>query len=61
MVLNGIEYPNQIIDAIKGDTLVVFAGAGVSFMPPTSLPGFRELAAEIAEHTGKELGQSDLC
>lgn len=28
MFLNGIDFPNQIIDAIKEDRLVVFAGAG---------------------------------
>lgn len=29
MYLNGIEYPNQILDAIKTNSLVVFAGASM--------------------------------
>jgi len=37
MFLNGIEYPNQILDAIKSNSLVVFAGAGASIGAPTMI------------------------
>ena len=38
MNINNIDFPNHIIDAIRNDKLVVFAGAGVSRGKPTSLP-----------------------
>ncbi len=55
MYLNNIDFPNQILDAIQNNKLVVFAGAGASVDKPTSLPNFPELAKEIAEDTGKTL------
>ena len=54
MYLNGIDFPNKIIDAIKEDQLVIFAGAGVSMGPPTSLPNFEKLVEMIAEDTGEK-------
>ncbi len=51
MFLNGINYPNQIIEAIRNNKLVVFAGAGVSMGRPTNLPNFEDLAIKIAEGT----------
>lgn len=53
MYLNNINFPNQILDAIQNDKLVVFAGAGASVDKPTSLPNFVKLAKEIAEGTGQ--------
>lgn len=61
MFFNGIDFPNQIVDAIKNDKLVVFAGAGASADKPTSLPDFNNLAKEIAEGTGEVLGKKDSC
>ena len=55
MYLNNIDFPNQILDAIQKNKLVVFAGAGASVDKPTSLPNFADLAKEIAEDTGKTL------
>lgn len=43
MNLQGIEIPNEIIDAINEERLVIFAGAGVSMGYPTNLPSFKEL------------------
>ncbi len=57
MYLNNIDFPNQILDAIQNNKLVIFAGAGVSVDKPTSLPNFADLAKEIAEDTGKTLNQ----
>ncbi len=59
--LNGIDFPNQIVDAIKCNNLVVFAGAGTSVDKPTSLPDFENLAKEIAEGTGEIIGEKDSC
>lgn len=54
MYLNNIDFPNEIIDAIKENRLVVFAGAGISMGKPTCLPSFVELAKEIACGTGEK-------
>lgn len=43
MNLHGIEIPNKIIDALRDDKLVIFAGAGVSVDMPTNLPKFNDL------------------
>lgn len=61
MILNGIEYPNQIIEAIKTNTLVVFAGAGVSMGSPTNLPNYKDLCAQIAEDTANEKDENETC
>ncbi len=55
MFLSGIDFPNQIVDAINNRELVVFAGAGASVDKPTSLPNFENLTKEIAEGTGEVL------
>ena len=55
MYLNNIDFPNQILDAVQDNKLVVFAGAGASVDKPTCLPNFANLAKEIAEDTGKTL------
>lgn len=46
-----IDFPEPIITALKNDTLVVFAGAGVSMGPPANLPSFKVLAETLAEDT----------
>ncbi len=56
MKLSGIDFPKGLLDALSNDSLVVFAGAGVSMGEPANLPNFRDLAKEIAKGTGKELG-----
>ena len=61
MFLNNIEFPNQILDAIREDKLVVFAGAGASAGKPTLLPNFVELAKEIAEGTGRDIKKNEPC
>ena len=49
MVLNDINFPNEIVDALHENRLVVFAGAGASMGAPTLLPSFETLANKIAE------------
>ena len=40
MHICGIDFPNQIIEAINNKKLVVFVGAGASMGKPTCLPDF---------------------
>jgi hypothetical protein len=50
--LGAIEFDDCILDALRDDRLVVFAGAGVSMGPPASLPSFWKLTCDIAQGTG---------
>ena len=50
--LGPLQIDNSILDAIRDDRLVIFAGAGVSMGPPADLPDFVELANAIAVGTG---------
>lgn len=61
MIINDINYPNQLLDALKDGSLVIFAGAGVSVDPPTSLPDFEKLAKELSEGTEYTLKKDDSC
>ena len=55
MRINGIDFPQQILNALRDSKLVVFAGAGVSTGVPAKLPLFEELAQAIAYGTGQSL------
>lgn len=46
-----LQIDNRILDAIRDDRLVIFAGAGVSMGPPANLPDFVKLANDIAVGT----------
>ena len=61
MFINDMEYPNQILDAIKENKLVVFAGAGVSMGPPTKLPDFEKLTDQLAEGTVFKRKEKESC
>lgn len=50
--LGTIDFNNCILDALRDDRLVIFAGAGVSMGPPSNLPSFWNLASDIAKGTG---------
>ena len=54
MRIADIEFPGEVIDALRDNTLVVFAGAGVSKGKPACLPDFKQLAWQIASGTGAE-------
>lgn len=54
MIIQNIEYPELLVEAIKNDKLVIFCGAGVSMSEPTNLPSFNELSDKIAELTNQE-------
>jgi len=48
-----LDLPDALVSAQEQGRLVIFAGAGVSMGPPANLPSFAQLAARIAEGTGK--------
>ena len=52
MRLGAVDFPPELIAAIRNRNLVVFAGAGASKRPPADLPLFDELASRIAEGSG---------
>lgn len=52
MVINTIDFPNEIIRALNEDSLVVFAGAGISMNEPTKLPDFNGLVENIGKLCG---------
>lgn len=52
MKIDGVDFPQPLLDALRDGRLVVFAGAGVSMGPPSDLPGFRRLAKQVAEGPG---------
>lgn len=53
--LGAIEFDDRILDAVRDNNLVIFAGAGVSMGPPSNLASFWRLAEQIAEGTGLEV------
>lgn len=55
--LGAIEFDDRILDALRDDRLIVFAGAGVSMGEPANLPSFSKLASDIAQGTGREPGK----
>ncbi|AZQ11832.1 SIR2 family protein [Shewanella khirikhana] len=50
--LGSIDFPHCILDALRDDNLVIFAGAGVSMGAPSNLSDFWTLASDIAQGTG---------
>ncbi|MGN8081555.1 DUF4020 domain-containing protein [Variovorax sp. 22077] len=55
--LGSIDFDERILDALRDNNLVIFAGAGVSMGPPSNLASFWRLAEQIAEGTGLEVEQ----
>jgi hypothetical protein len=47
-----IDFPNELLQAIRDGRFVVFAGAGVSMGDPANLPSFWSLAEQIAQGSG---------
>lgn len=46
-----LDIPNEILEAQENGSLVIFAGAGVSFDSPAKLPDFKDLAFQIGQGT----------
>jgi len=59
MKLEGVDFPETLIKALRDECLVVFAGAGVSMGEPAKLPSFNKLAELVAEGTGESQAQSE--
>ena len=57
MRMGGTDFPEPLLNVLDAGRLVIFAGAGVSMGPPANLPGFRELARQVAEGTGLSIGE----
>ena len=55
MKIAGVEFPNLLLNALRENRLVIFAGAGVSMGPPANLPSFRRLAEQVADGTGQSI------
>ena len=51
MKIAGIDFPRQLLSALRDNKLVVFAGAGVSMGEPANLLNFKKLAQKVAEGT----------
>ncbi len=51
MRCGSINFPAEIIKALKNNKLVIFAGAGVSMGSPSLLPNFEELVNYLASGT----------
>ena len=59
MKIKGIDFPEPLLNALRDEKLVVFAGAGVSIGPPAELPDFRKLAERVAEGTSQSIAGSE--
>ena len=53
MKLANVDFPKPLLDALRDNKLVVFAGAGVSMGKPACLPNFCSLTKVIAERANK--------
>lgn len=53
MRLGSIEFDDRIIDALRHEKLVIFAGAGVSMGAPSNLSSFWKLTCDIAQGSGQ--------
>lgn len=59
MKFGKVDFPKPLLEALRDNKLVVFAGAGVSMGEPACLPDFCTLTNIIAEHTNKTLGDTE--
>ena len=54
MKIKSIDFHEQLLNAQREKSLVVFAGAGVSMGPPSNYPSFDGLVEEVAKWAGKK-------
>ena len=59
MRIAGINFPPDLLSALRNGQLVLFAGAGASKGEPTSLFDFKQLAIRIAHGTGETLNDGE--
>ncbi|WP_026893381.1 DUF4020 domain-containing protein [Lacrimispora aerotolerans] len=59
-IIMNVDFPQPLFDAIASNSLVVFAGAGVSVAKPSNLMSFQSLAEQIASWTGQQAPAKEL-
>ena len=59
MMMGEIDFPLPVLDALKNNQLVIFAGAGVSLPQPAGLPTFKQLAESLALESGEIIGKNE--
>lgn len=59
MKIKGVDFREQLLNAQREGSLVVFAGAGVSMGPPSNYPSFNGLVEEVASWAGKKWQEGD--
>jgi len=59
MLLGGVHIPADVLTAWEEQRLVIFTGSGVSMSPPSCLPNFAGLAAEVASIVQSPLNPED--
>jgi SIR2-like domain/Domain of unknown function (DUF4020) len=59
MIFSNVRLPDAVRIALENNTLVIFAGAGISMPPPSNLPSFNGLACEICGLESVTLGKED--
>ena len=59
MKIDGVDFPEPLLNALRDGHLVVFAGAGVSMGPSAGLPSFSQLAEQVAEGTGQSIDNAE--
>lgn len=57
MLISGVDFNPQILNALEEGNLVIFAGAGVSMGPPCGLDNFVTLAEKIGEGIDLEIDE----
>ena len=59
MKIKGVDFPEPLLNALRDEKLVMFAGAGVSMGPPAGLPSFCKLAERVTEGTSQSIAGSE--
>ncbi len=59
MNIKGVNFPDQLLNALRDSDLVIFAGAGVSMGAPANLPDFPKLTHQISEGSGHAIDEQE--
>lgn len=54
-----IHVPDELLEALDSDSLVIFVGAGVSIPKPSGIGSFRTLAAKVGKDFGRSMGEKE--
>ena len=60
MWIRDVEFPDALIEAHRSGDLVIFVGAGASMAPPSGLPDFKTMVADIAGGSGVSASEEQL-